>query len=164
MAPVALALSIGSATAQKRDSPDVRAAKIIALAHKFVGAKYQFGGSSPTQGFDCSGLVQYVYGKNGIALPRSSKELYNAGKPVRFSELAPGDLVFKSNTYKSGISHVAIYIGDGNILHATNSTTGILIEPMEPWGPGHPGARRVIPGLVAKKLRPTPTPASSNTF
>ena len=161
----ALALLAGSAEAQKPRGPlpsraarirvpnlnaDARAAKLIALARTFVGGRYVFGGSSPGSGFDCSGLVAYVYGKSGISLPRTAAQQFSRGKSVRFDELAPGDLIFQSGTYKAGISHVAIYIGDGKMLHAKGEKYGIVIDSVGPWKPGAPGARRVIPGLVGR--------------
>jgi NlpC/P60 family len=124
---------------------EARAAEIIALARQFVGGKYVWGGSSPSNGgFDCSGLVQYVYGRNGIRLPRVAEDQYQVGKPVRYDELQPGDLIFLANTYKSGISHVGIYIGEGKMLHAKGRNYGIVIDSIGPFGAGHPGARRVL--------------------
>lgn len=177
----ALALLPSSAEAQKARGPlpsrasrirvpnlnaDARAAKVIALAKTFVGGRYVFGGSSPGSGFDCSGLVAYVYGKNGVSMPRTAAEQFSRGKSVRFDELAPGDLIFQSGTYKAGISHVAIYIGDGKILHAKGEKYGIVIDSVGPWKPGAPGARRVIPGLVARSASPAPnrpSPAFATT-
>lgn len=133
-------------------SPAKKAAKIIALARTFLGGKYHFGGSSPSTGFDCSGLVEFVYSRNGISLPRSSAEQFTRGKAVSFDELAPGDLIFQAGTYKKGISHVGIYIGDGKMLHAKGEQWGIVIDNIVPWKPGAPGARRVIPGLTSPKV------------
>ena len=171
----ALALQTNPAEAQKPRAPlasraarirvpnlnaDGRAAKIIALARTFVGGRYVFGGSSPGSGFDCSGLVEYVYGRNGVSLPRTAAEQFSRGRSVRFDELAPGDLIFQAGTYKAGISHVAIYIGDGKILHAKGEKYGIVIDSVGPWKPGAPGARRVIPGLVARSAPPVTVPGA----
>ena len=124
---------------------EARAGEIIALARQFVGGKYVWGGSSPSSGgFDCSGLVQYVFGKNGISLPRVAEDQYQVGKPVRYEELQPGDLIFQANTYKTGISHVGIYIGEGKILHAKGKAYGIVIDSIGPFPAGHPGARRIL--------------------
>ncbi|MGC4043069.1 MAG: NlpC/P60 family protein [Armatimonas sp.] len=138
--------SLGSNTAANR------AAKIVALAYTFLGGKYRFGGSSPGSGFDCSGLVEYVYSHNGIELPRTAAEQFTRGKAVRFEELAPGDLIFQAGTYKKGISHVGIYIGNGKMLHAKGEQWGIVIDNIAPWKPGAPGARRVIPGLASPQV------------
>ncbi len=128
-------------------SREPRAEEIIALARQFVGGKYVWGGSSPSSGgFDCSGLVQYVFGRNGVHLPRVAEDQYQVGRPVRYDELQPGDLIFQANTYKSGISHVGIYIGEGKILHAKGKAYGIVIDSIGPFPSGHPGARRILRG------------------
>lgn len=88
----------------------VRAARTALSA---VGVPYVWGGESPS-GFDCSGLVQWAYGRLGITLPRVAADQFHAGRPVRSSALAPGDLVF----FESGIGHVAMYLGDGLIVEA----------------------------------------------
>lgn len=96
---------------------------IVASAQKYLGVPYVWGGTSP-RGFDCSGLVQYVCKQNGISLPRTAASQRNAGKYVSRADLQPGDLVF----FKSGshISHVGIYIGGGNMIHAPQ--TGDVVK------------------------------------
>ena len=145
---------------------EARAEEIIALARQFVGGKYVWGGSSPSSGgFDCSGLVQYVYSKSGIRLPRVAEDQYQRGTPVRYEDLQPGDLIFQANTYKSGISHVGIYIGQGKILHAKGRNYGIVIDSIGPFPPGHPGARRVLGGNSSFYTPPTRTqPAQGVAF
>src|SRR5262249_44539830 len=93
-----------------------------ALAYR--GAPYRFG--SRSGGFDCSGLIQTICAKYGIYLPRASNAQFNVGKPVPKDQLQPGDLVFFQNTYKRGISHVGIYIGEGQFLHAAGSRKGVI--------------------------------------
>ena len=96
---------------------------IVATARQYLGVPYVWGGTSP-RGFDCSGLVQYVCKKNGISLPRTAASQRYAGKYVSRADLQPGDLVF----FKSGgrISHVGIYIGGGNMIHAPQ--TGDVVK------------------------------------
>ena len=89
----------------------VNGAELIAYAKQFIGVPYVWGGSNPS-GFDCSGLVQYVYNHFGIRLSRTTKTQINEGRPVGRNELQLGDLVFPSN------GHVTLYVGDGKVLHA----------------------------------------------
>lgn len=92
---------------------------IVKTAFKYMGVPYVFGGSTPS-GFDCSGFVQYVYRENGIQTPRMAHHQFYAGTPIKKSQLRPGDLVF-FETYTVGISHVGIYIGNNNFIHASSS-------------------------------------------
>ena len=94
-----------------------KAAKIVALAKKQLGKPYEWGAEGPNS-FDCSGLTYYVYKQHGITLPRSSKAQSQKGKTISKSNLQAGDLVF-FNTNGSGVSHVGIYIGNGNMIHST---------------------------------------------
>jgi hypothetical protein len=110
---------------------------VIAEAKKYLGVKYVWGGESPN-GFDCSGLVQYVYKKFGVNLPRVSQDQAHAGRPVSAAEAKPGDLVF----YHNPASHVGIYLGDGKMLDAPNSRSVVRIEKL--WS-GVSGFRRVLP-------------------
>ncbi len=89
---------------------------IVNEAEKYLGISYVYGGSSPSTGFDCSGLVQYVCKKVGISVNRSSAAQYSNGVAVARSNLQPGDLIFFSKG--NGISHVVIYAGNGNVIHA----------------------------------------------
>lgn len=92
---------------------------IIDIAQQFLGVPYVWGGSSPN-GFDCSGFVQYVYAQRGIQLPRTADIQATAGRPVSKAELQPGDLVFFAGDYVN-ISHVGIYVGNGQMIHASSS-------------------------------------------
>ncbi|GAJ19868.1 unnamed protein product, partial [marine sediment metagenome] len=79
---------------------------------------YQWGGSSVDDGFDCSGLAMAVYQLNGLNLPRSSKEQYRAGIPIKQSQLKKGDLIFFATSRGKKVSHVGIYTGDNKFIHA----------------------------------------------
>ena len=117
---------------------------IISNAKKHLGTPYVWGGTTP-KGFDCSGLVQYVFAQSGIKLPRTTTEQYKIGTYVPKSNLQPGDLVFLQNTYRAGISHVGIYIGDGKMIHASSSK-GVVISDLSGsyYTRHYYGARRVI--------------------
>ena len=109
----ALVTLAGTASAA---TPQERAA---AEAAKLVGAPYRYGGMSP-KGFDCSGLVLYSYRQAGVALPHSTDQQRHLGKPVQRSEMRPGDLVFFNQQGKKH-GHVAIYVGNGEMVHAPSS-------------------------------------------
>ena len=133
--PSANALSVGGSST---------ASKIVATAKQYIGVPYVWGGSSPS-GFDCSGFTQYVFNKHGIALPRTTDQQYKVGSYVSRSNLKAGDLVFLQNTYREGISHVGIYIGDGKMIHASSSK-GIVISDLSSsyYTKHYYGARRVL--------------------
>ena len=118
-----------------------------ALAHKalsYRGVRYRMGGTT-TNGIDCSGLTQAVYKKWGMLLPRTSTEQFSKGARVLKDQLQPGDLVFFSNTYKHGISHVGIYVGDNKFVHAAGSGRGVIVSSLsEPYHANHyAGSRRI---------------------
>ncbi len=120
------------------------AGKIIATAKQYLGVPYLWGGSTPS-GFDCSGYVQYVFAKHGYSLPRTSKQQWNVGTSISKSNLKEGDLVFFANTYTSGISHLGIYIGNNQFIHASSSQ-GVVISSLSNsyWASHYYGAKRVI--------------------
>jgi cell wall-associated NlpC family hydrolase len=104
---------------------DVRV-DLCQYAKQFLGNPYVWGGTSLTKGADCSGFVQSVFKKYGVSLPRTSREQANAGTTIQASQLQPGDLIFYA---KGGtINHVAIYIGNGQVIHASSPKTGIKIS------------------------------------
>ena len=119
------------------------AQKIITTGKKYIGVPYVWGGSTPS-GFDCSGFVQYVFRQHGIQLPRTSAQQYSVGTWVAKSNLLPGDLVF-FNTSGSGVSHLGIYLGNGDFLHASSSK-GVMISQLSNsyWAPRYVGAKRVL--------------------
>lgn len=101
--------------------------EICEYARQFVGNPYRWGGTSLTKGADCSGFTLSVYANYGVSLPHSSKAQANCGERIDLSELQPGDLVFYGG---SNIHHVAMYIGNGQVVHAQSSDTGIVISSM----------------------------------
>lgn len=117
--------------------------KLIAEAHKVIGTPYRAGGTTP-KGFDCSGFVGYTYKKVGVSLPRSSGAMYKKGKPVSLKQLAPGDLLFFKTSKHKGISHVAIYIGNGRMIHVTSSK-GVKVDSIHQsyWKQRFVGAKRL---------------------
>ena len=118
--------------------------KIVATAKNYLGVPYVWGGTSPS-GFDCSGLVYYVFRQHGISLNRTAATQYQHGSYVSKANLQPGDLVFFQNTYKSGISHVGIYIGSGQFIHASSSQ-GVTVSYLSNsyWSSHYYGARRIV--------------------
>ncbi len=92
--------------------------EIVGTAKRFIGTPYRWGGTSPDEGFDCSGLTMVVYQLNGLKLPRSSRQQYGAGTPIGRNELLQGDLVFFATSGGRRISHVGIYVGKGRFIHA----------------------------------------------
>ena len=102
--------------------------EIVGTAKKFIGVPYRWGGSSRRQGFDCSGLTMVVYQLNGLNLPRSSREQYRVGTPIRRSQLSQGDLVFFATSGGRRVSHVGIYVGNGRFIHAPSRGKRIRTE------------------------------------
>lgn len=101
--------------------------KVVSTAKKYLGYNYVYGGCGPS-GFDCSGFTQYVYNQTGISIPRTTTSQANVGKTLTKSQVQPGDLVVFSDTYKAGPSHVGVYVGDGNFVHAANSQKGVRVD------------------------------------
>lgn len=101
--------------------------EICEYARQFVGNPYVWGGTSLTKGADCSGFTLSVYRKYGVSLPHSSKAQANCGTRIDVSEVQPGDLVFYGG---KNIHHVAMYIGNGQVVHAQSAKTGIVVTSM----------------------------------
>jgi uncharacterized protein YgiM (DUF1202 family) len=119
--------------------------KIADYAKQFNGYNYVYGAESPDVGFDCSGLMYYVYGQFGYTLSRTATQQYrNNGTSVTKSELQPGDLIFFGSGDK--IYHVGMYIGDDNFIHACDSKTGVIISSLDSsWGTkSWFGAKRIV--------------------
>ncbi|MGW4166862.1 NlpC/P60 family protein [Streptomyces chartreusis] len=115
--------SPGSAAAQ---APNARAAAAVSYAYAKLGSPYVWGATGPNA-FDCSGLTQAAYREAGVSLPRTTYAQIDAGRRVSRSELRPGDLVF----FYSGISHVGLYIGNGQMIHAPNPSAPVRVAPLD---------------------------------
>jgi cell wall-associated NlpC family hydrolase len=117
---------------------------LVATARRFIGSNYVSGGSSPG-GFDCSGFVSYVHRRHGISVSRSSRALFKQGSPVSRDDLQPGDVLFFERTYRSGISHVGLYLGSGKFIHAANHRGGVKITDVDSdyYASRYVGARRM---------------------
>jgi len=116
-----------------------RAETVVALAKRQVGAPYRWGGSSPS-GFDCSGLVRYVYAQVGVSLPHNAAQQYRLGTEVTRDSLEPGDLVFFDR-----LRHNGIYIGDGRFIHARQTGRGVNVARLDDgwYASRWSGARRL---------------------
>jgi cell wall-associated NlpC family hydrolase len=127
------------------DRASATAQDAIDQAMDLLGIRYRRGGSSPEAGFDCSGFVSHVFREGlGMVLPRSSKEMSKSGEEISRDELRPGDLVF-FNTMRKAFSHVGIYLGDNQFVHAPRSGGRVRIEDLREsyWMKRFNCARRV---------------------
>ncbi|MBO4476501.1 MAG: C40 family peptidase [Bacteroidales bacterium] len=116
------------------------AADIIRLARSFAGTPYMWGGNS-IKHFDCSGLVKFCYYMNGLVLPRNARQQIYCGKPVAPGEWEPGDLLFFGKKEPLKVTHVALYAGDGVIVHSSKK---VKIETLEVYGREPIGAVRIL--------------------
>jgi hypothetical protein len=139
--------------------------EIATYAEKFYGTPYKFGGTSP-DGFDCSGYIRYVFNKFNVNLPRTSADQFRVGTSVSKDNLMPGDLVFFANTYKSGISHTGIYLGNNEFISAKSQ--GVLKANLKTdpyWATRYAGAKRIANTNVAFDPEPTkPAEQMSKVF
>jgi peptidoglycan hydrolase-like protein with peptidoglycan-binding domain len=110
----------GQASASQASTRGARAA---AIARRYLGIPYRWGGASPATGFDCSGFVMYVYAKVGVSLPHNAAAQYRYGRPVSRAHLAPGDLVFFN-----GLGHNGIYLGGGRFIHSPHAGDVVKIS------------------------------------
>ena len=127
------------------ESNTATGADIAATALKYVGCSYKYGGSGP-KSFDCSGLTSYVLRQFGFSIGRTASSQLGYGTSVSYSDLQPGDLVFfRNHSSSKAATHVGIYIGDGNFVHAENNRSGVKITPMSNnwYATRYVGARRL---------------------
>ena len=116
----------GSTTRMPRSpNPTAAASRVLNTADRYIGVPYVWGGNTP-KGFDCSGFTKYVFAKNGVSLPRTSREQARVGNgvPLDFGAMRPGDLLLFAESGEA-ISHVAIYVGSGRIIHASSAMGGV---------------------------------------
>lgn len=126
------------------------ARRVVPTAEQYIGTPYRYGGTSPRSGFDCSGFVQYVYGLQGVNLPRTSRQMAGSGLAIEPSRraLAVGDLMLFSQGGR--ISHVAIYAGNGRFIHSSSSGNGVRYDDLDTrrgqWFANHMVAARRVTG------------------
>jgi cell wall-associated NlpC family hydrolase len=117
----------GSSTVRIPRSPSASAAaaRVLETADRYVGVPYVWGGNTP-KGFDCSGFTKYVFAKHGVTIPRTSRDQVRAGNgvPLDFDSMRPGDILLFAESGEA-ISHVAIYVGSGRIIHASSAMGGV---------------------------------------
>ena len=152
----------GVRVAAKIAAPAASAGRVVPTAERYLGTPYRYGGTSPVTGFDCSGFVQYVFARNKVKLPRTSRQQAKVGKamPRRFKSLSAGDLVMFAEPGEP-ISHVAIYAGRNRIIHASSSGGAVRYDDLGTrrgkWFVDHMvAARRVTPdgrGLMLDLVR-----------
>lgn len=136
-----------------------------------LGVNYKFGGNTPESGLDCSGLVRYVFQQvTGVDLPRTAKAMSGVGASVPVADLKPGDLVF-FNTRRFAFSHVGIYLGDNQFIHAPRTGREVEVTTLDKryWQTRFNGARRLvgvlpelIPALVSEAHAAAPEPSAAD--
>ena len=134
-----------STIAKFKEDTSVGTEGISIAAMGLVGVPYRFGGNTPVGGFDCSGLIVYVYNNAaGIKLPRTVQEMSRAGQTIRNDAPAPGDLVF-FNTTGERYSHAGIYVGHGRFVHAPSKGGTVRLDQMTSpyWAARYTEARRI---------------------
>jgi cell wall-associated NlpC family hydrolase len=126
-------------------SPAAAGLQVADLAQQYVGSRYKWGGSSPA-GFDCTGFVMWIFGQFGVSLPHNEAGQLASGDRVNAEELQPGDVLVFANTYRRGLSHVGIYLGEGRFVHAVDERHGVLVSNLwdSYWGPRFVGASRAL--------------------
>lgn len=126
---VAAPVKVARASAVAKPLPPSRGERLVRTALSFRGTPYRRGASG-RGAFDCSGFTSYLFRKAGSPLPRTAAAQYTRGGRVSKNELRPGDLVFFKNTYKRGVSHVGVYIGNGRFVHAASSGRGVRVDSL----------------------------------
>ncbi|KPW20148.1 NLP/P60-like protein [Pseudomonas cannabina pv. alisalensis] len=131
---------------------------VLFRALSLVGTPYRWGGNTPDSGFDCSGLIGYVYrDAAGISLPRSTREMIVMGAPnIRREQLQSGDLVFFATSGGSQVSHAGIYVGEGRFVHAPATGGTVKLDSLDKpyWQRAYLNAKRVIQPASLAQIRP----------
>lgn len=141
LAPAGGAAPVAAATAGPTGS------EVVAVAERYLGVPYVWGGASPRTGFDCSGLVQYVYHQIGVALPRTSQQQAHVGTPVAsLAQASPGDLLIFNSPADGPDGHVGIYVGGGQMIDAPYTGAVVRQEPVSDAG---------VPVTIRQVLPPT---------
>jgi cell wall-associated NlpC family hydrolase len=139
-------LLVGCASRPKPQAPPVQAiSPVISYALSFQGTPYVYGKSSPEEGFDCSGFVWYVYRHYGVMLPRTAEQMAYALPEIEPDERRPGDLVL-FNTGGKWFSHVGLYMGHDEFVHASSAKAGVIVSSMDKpyWRERLVGVRRPV--------------------
>ena len=125
-------------------SKQLKISNIIKHAKSYLGTRYRFGGTT-RKGIDCSAFTKVVFKKNGKHLPRTSSQQASSGKHVAKKNLRKGDLVFFKGTYKRGISHVGIFLGNDKFIHASSGARKVTISKLSKsyYRKHYAGARRI---------------------
>ncbi|MCX5969991.1 MAG: SH3 domain-containing protein [Coprothermobacterota bacterium] len=119
---------------------------VLEEARKYLGIPYVWGGASPEEGFDCSGYVMYLFGQLGVSLPHGAEAISAYGTQVEFANLQPGDVIFFQNTYRYGVSHLGIWAGNNQFIHAPEPGAVVCYEDLKGFYLAHYwGARRITP-------------------
>jgi cell wall-associated NlpC family hydrolase len=141
-APVPQATSTPAAASAPSADPG---AELADFAEQYVGSPYRWGGASPS-GFDCTGFVMWVYSQFGVSLPHNEAGQLASGDRVSADDLEPGDVLVFANTYRAGLSHTGIYVGDGQFVHAADERHGVTVSALWDgyWGPRLVGATRTL--------------------
>lgn len=139
------AVQVASAAKTEAAAASSRVEKLIAIGKNYLGVKYQFGAKpGSTHAFDCSSYTQYIFKQIGISLPRTSAAQAKIGSKVAKANLKPGDLVFFKRPGVSGIGHVAVYIGNNQMLGASGDKVQISSMNSNYWKRNYVTARRVL--------------------
>lgn len=121
-------------------NPSVDTSSVVSAAYSFLGYRYRYGGKSPSTGFDCSGFVSYVYSLFGVKIGGGAKSLAHVGSAVSRSNMTPGDIIVWSEYSNNSPTHVSLYVGNGKMIHAANTRTGVIVSTIYEWenyGGGH---------------------------
>jgi len=118
--------------ARSIDSVEVHSDSLVAHSRSLLGVRYVWAGATPERGLDCSGLVQYVFGKLGLTLPHSAAQLARLGAsvPKDTGVMRPGDLLVFSQQRSQRITHVGIYVGEGRMVHASSANRAVIEVPV----------------------------------